>query len=130
MNIGIFEFYQDDPAFDVSKYLLLIVDSGISNLSDLYSELYNLAHFEGGCPTNPDWLLDCVGELYERTRDVVILHRDLPPLPSDDLITYLRVLAAAIESWGGSEDWRSEHHNKLRVLFPKLAEVKLSHIQI
>ncbi|MDR1744812.1 MAG: barstar family protein [Planctomycetota bacterium] len=90
-----------------------VVADGLVGVRDLLVHVGRGLRFPGYCGGNFDAFWDCVRDLDAGEREIVILHKDVPRIPEEDLRTYLELLRDAVLFWKNHPD---EH--SLAVWFP------------
>ncbi len=110
-KVAFFDF-SNSPSFGVNAFVVKI-PVGLASSEALLHALYEKARLPNYFGFNWDALSDCLRDLHWiEKHDIVLLHADLPALPSADLRTYLDVLAECVASWRPGEE------HSLRVVFP------------
>ena len=111
----VFEF-TDAPNVGEDDYVANL-PAGIASTQSLLQVLYDVLQLPGYFGFNWDALSDCLRDFHWlKQHRVVLRHADLPPIPTEDLRTYLEVLAEAGRSWGPGEP------HSLQVVFPASAQ--------
>lgn len=119
MSLADFFEFTDDPSIGVDSFVAR-VPAGIPSAKALFLALYEEMHLPGYFGSNWNALSDCMRDLHWIEQyNVVLLHADVPDLPSDELRTYLEVLAECVASWKPGED------HLLRVFFPSTARFRV-----
>lgn len=117
-----FEF-TDAPSLSGTAFVVR-VPPGLTSAETLLHALYEQACLPGYFGFNWNALSDCLRDLHwVECHDVVLLHVDLPRLPSPDLRTYIEVLAESVASWLPGEE------HSLRVIFPSAARIQIAAIE-
>jgi RNAse (barnase) inhibitor barstar len=81
------------------------IPSGLSDQNQLFQTLSRELQFPDYFGNNWDALDECLRDLcWIKSRRVVILHDDLPPLDRKSLSTYLDILSYCVRDWKPNED--------------------------
>jgi len=112
-----FKYYDDSnpgtlPSSDGER-MVGVVPSGIVNAYKLLDALAFTLAFPDYFGRNWNALADCLGDFsWSEGKDIILIHSDLPRIPSSDLNYYLDVLREADNDWGGEEEY------SFTVMFP------------
>ena len=102
---------------------LVDIPPGISTAELLLQIFYNHLELPGYFGFNWNALSDCLRDLHWVNHHVVIIrHADIPPIPREDLRTYVEILAQAVLSWKPGDE------HTLRVTFPADAKNYLARL--
>lgn len=115
--------YSDELEAQTSRTFVARLPAGISSSQELLAKLALELRFPDYFGSNWDALSDCLRDFMWLEEDAVLLvHADIPPLPSVDLAIYLEVLGEAVESWS------TEVRRGLVVQFPRDAARQLAEL--
>ena len=90
------------------------IRSGLDTRERLFESLSQQVQFPDYFGENWDALSECLRDLcWIKARRVVMVHQDLPPLPSHTLAVYLDVLSECVR------DWEADEAHELVVVFPE-----------
>ena len=96
--------------------VIVQIPPGLSDKNALFEMLRREVPFPDYFGNNWNALFDCLCDLsWIKSRRVIILHSDLPPLDRKELATYLHVLSDSVRGWKPNED------HELVVAFPPIA---------
>lgn len=99
-----FHYYIPPPAPGGDAHVATI-PAGTATVRRLMEEVRAGLRFPGYCGLNLDAFWDCVRALDGvDARRVVLLHRDLPALPGEDLEAYIELLRDAVLYWRARAD--------------------------
>jgi len=100
-----------------------VVPGGITDAKKLLEVLYQKLNLPGYFGFNWDALSDCLRDFHWiKQRNVVVIHKDLPPLGGTDLVNYVEVLDESIRSW------KPEESHRLIVVFPKSCRERIERL--
>jgi hypothetical protein len=118
-----FKYFERNSQIPKKKndIFVALLPKGISNLTSLFDELFNIFSFPGYFGFNWDALSDFLRDFHwlnEKT--IVLVHEELPQLLNDDLWEYLDVLYCCVT------DWSDDHDRELIVMFPDHCKDQIS----
>lgn len=103
-QLDAFTFVSDASEFIDSGARVARVDGRVCTAQQLFDLLYRLLALPGYFGFNWTALSDCVRDFHWiDERDVVVVHDELPGLPSWEVKTYLEVLSDAALGWKPGE---------------------------
>lgn len=88
------------------QYLVATLATGLHSTKKLIGSVGAILGFPPHFGKNFDAFWDCLRDLPEKPRQVALIHRDIPKIPEDDLLTYLELLRDAALYW---QRRREEH---------------------
>lgn len=104
-----FKFFDILPSYDAAEVFYVRIDPEVSSSGELLKALYYMLWFPGYFGFNWDALFDCLKDLgWIPCRKVVLVHKALPNLQTEELKIYLEVLRDAIRDWAGDEEHELE----------------------
>ena len=93
-----FIFYESTDAF--GEGMLANVRAEIASVDELYDVLVEVLHLSNYFWRNWNALDEVLSDLsWLAPRRVIIVHADIPDLPTDELRVYLDVLRTAVDEW-------------------------------
>ena len=111
LDIGNFEFGECETI--VADARKLVVPKNMTSASSLFDFFFEELELPGFFGNNWNSLLDCLRDLsWIKEKTIVVCHSDWPPLPQNELRSYVEVLSAAIA------DWKAGEAHSIRVVFP------------
>jgi len=88
-----FLYLDDVEKYDPSNAYVAFISSDISNIKDLFKEYYKKLNFPGYFGHNWNALIDCLRDFeWMNQKRILIIHKALPNLNSNDLKNYIEVL--------------------------------------
>jgi RNAse (barnase) inhibitor barstar len=114
-----FAFYEASDA--LGEGMIASVRAGITSVDELYDVLTESLHLPNYFGRNWNALDEVLGDLsWIAPRRVVIVHADLPDLPTEELRVYLDVLRTAVDEWT-----RRPGAHELVVAFPEVEQLAI-----
>jgi RNAse (barnase) inhibitor barstar len=119
-----FAFYESADA--LGEGMIADVRAGIASVDELYDVLSEALHLPNYFGRNWDALDEVLGDLsWLAPRRVVIVHADLPDLPTAELRVYLDVLRTAVDEWT-----RRPGAHELVVAFPEAEQLAIRRLLV
>jgi len=113
-----FEFTDEEVVAATDAHVARL-PAELASKSELLQALSKQLRLPGYFGFNWDALSDCLRDSsWLETRNLVLVHAELPPLPPEECRTYLLILAEAVDTW------RLADGRELRVVFPAEARVE------
>ena len=111
-QLSAFTFVSDTKDFVDSGARVARVAGAICTAQQLFDLFYRVLTLPGYFGFNWNALSDCLRDFHwVDERNVVIVHDELPELPSSDMRIYLDVLLEAVM------DWKRDEAHSLKVIF-------------
>jgi RNAse (barnase) inhibitor barstar len=104
----------NSPQSFISDADFVVHLSGICNKDELFKQLSNKLEIPEYFGHNWDALSDCLRDFHwiEQLK-IILVHDECPKLDEHELLTYLKVLIAAVQ------DWKEGEEHSLEVVFPE-----------
>ncbi|WP_241593090.1 barstar family protein [Rosenbergiella epipactidis] len=109
---NVFKFSDGSVSYDTGEVFFARLDPLIANTDELLRSLYYLLWFPGYFGFNWNALEDCLSDLdWINEKKIVIVHDNLPNIPSEDLNIYIKILKDVVL------DWKNDEQHTLEVIF-------------
>lgn len=119
-----FVFYESVHV--LGEGMIANVRAGIGSADELYDVLSEAMHLPNYFGRNWDALDEVLGDLsWLAPRRVILVHADLPELPTEQLRVYLDVLRTAVAEWT-----RRPGAHELVVAFPEVEQLAIRRLLV
>lgn len=109
---NVFKFSDGSVSYDTGEVFFARLDPLIANTDELLRSLYYFLWFPGYFGFNWNALEDCLSDLdWINEKKIVIVHDNLPNIPSEDLNIYIKILKDVVL------DWKNDEQHTLEVIF-------------
>lgn len=117
-------------------YVFCLSGAEVTDETDVFSLFgAGLSAPNGYFGKNWDAFQDCLLDLdWIKSRNVFIIHKEIPNLSPEDQVIYLQILQYAVETWGSQKTEELERQfpeftpHRLAVFFPKNLESEILHL--